>query len=51
MLFGWNVWRVHLPQISSSTQPFGYLFDLVHRELMVAAPRLTHPLVLPDLPD
>jgi hypothetical protein len=50
-LFGWNVRRIHFPQISSSTEPFGYLFDLVQQELMVAAPRLTHPLVLPELPD
>lgn len=47
-LFNWNVWRVHFPRLASTSEPFGYLFDLLTRERQLAAPKLSAPLALPE---
>jgi hypothetical protein len=47
-LFGWNVWRVHFPRISSPSEPHGYLLDLVSRQIVAARPRRTQAIQLPE---
>jgi HNH endonuclease len=49
-LFGWSIWRVHFPRIASRSEPLGLHFDLKTETISLAAPRLNHPLAIPNDP-